>query len=179
MNTDICLRPALSVLLSTGALLLLAGCMGPQPRRASYDPQEHVPFERAGTASVSGRLWMYVPNGGGKIDPCAGVAVSAVPATRYWTETVERQYRDGEELDNTDPRAFASRRATHADSQGNFRIDGLPGGTYFIVALLGSTAPVEEESLPQPMMQSVSRSAWVIRRVDLPEGGTQTVELTF
>jgi len=179
MKPEFRFQPALFALLPICAPLLLAGCMGPQPRRASYDPQEHVPFERAGTASVAGRLWMYVPNGAGKVDPCAGVTVSAVPATRYWTETVERQYRDGEELDNTDPRAFASRRSTNADAKGNFRIEGLPGGAYYIVALLGSTAPNEEDSLPQPMSQPVSRSAWVIRRVDLPEGGTQTLELTF
>lgn len=99
-------------------------------RHGILNRQEYAPYQLPGSAVVEGQVVVRVP-GGGTFYGADG-EVLLLPRV---TET-ERYVNDvvlPGKLSLPDPHMNQVRWATTSDTQGRFRFDGLPAGTYFVV----------------------------------------------
>jgi hypothetical protein len=119
-------------------------------RWISFDPADHAPFEREGTATVEGTASIRFQQitegdtilvsptrvsldlgGAGRVAPAAGEQVFLIPATPYSWEWWERGILGDELLADSDPRAARLHRSARADEGGRFRFDKVPAGAWF------------------------------------------------
>jgi len=132
--------------------LVLAGCQAIAPdgeapevedlttgtqrveRQVPFPAEEYAKLDKAGTASVSGRLFLETPNG---VIPGAGETVSIAPATKYSAEAAEIALT-GRAVEPADPRAREYTHYVTTDAQGYFQATGLPAGVFYIA---GSVKP--------------------------------------
>ena len=112
--------------------LASTSCMGPRPRTAQVVASEYAPYEKVGTGVVVGQA--FLKTRGGEVRYGAGNPVFLNPVTSFSTEWYTRQIVGGERLEETkDPIAVRNSRQTTADGNGNFRFEGLPAGSYYVV----------------------------------------------
>lgn len=155
-------RPAL--LLGAALLALAGGCLPPFvftmherehaeiQRRLNaplpdFDEAEYTPFEKAGTGAIVGLAGYKTKEG--IYAGLPGTEVTLDPVTSY-----SRAWWEGPALLSDklppDPRFEAHRRTTTLDSDGEFRFDGLPTGTYYIrTKVTAWNRPVESEGRQQ------------------------------
>ncbi|WFM69889.1 hypothetical protein [Halomonas sp. CKK8] len=125
-------------------------------RQVAFPAEEYAALEKSGSAVISGRLLL-----GGR--PMANRPVSAAPVTTYSAEAAE-QALAGRAVEPADPRARAFTHTTRTDSNGYFRLDGLPAGEFYVSG-----------SGQDP---STGETRVVIRQVSLGNGQSRSVELS-
>jgi len=154
--------------------LPLLSCAGvPGHRSASFDPEEYKPYAKAGTASVSGHVFMKgedgaVTSGSG----CREIYLE--PVTTYSTEWVERELLRNQKLDAPDPRALTYRRTTHTDGTGVFRFERLPAGSYYVACRMQFSRYIMTGAGRPTLFEEL---VWVHSRIDLEAGEQGRVTL--
>lgn len=125
-------------------------------RQVPFPAEEYAALEKNGSAVISGQLKI-----GGRPVPNAGV--SAAPITTYSAEAAE-QALAGRAVAPADPRARAYTHTTRTDGNGYFRLDGLPGGEFYVSG-----------SGQDP---STGKTRVVIHQVSLGNGQSRSIELS-
>lgn len=122
--------PCLLLLVVT-CLLMLTGCASskPQPRLATFNPDEYAPFANPGTGRVTGQAFMV--QAGGTVVVAAGRQIFMNPVTSFSTEWFERTIIGGVVLE-APPAGIPPARVTVGDAEGRFTFDGLPPGDYYV-----------------------------------------------
>jgi hypothetical protein len=111
--------------------LIASSCQAPPYQRtAPFDPGEYAPYERSGTASISGQAFMKTR--GGDVKYGAGNDVYLNPRTTYSTEWYEHAVKLQQRLSPPDERTEKYSKVVTADGEGRFTFAGLPAGTYYI-----------------------------------------------
>lgn len=93
-------------------------------RQVAFPAAEYASLEKTGTAVISGRLSLS-----GR--PIANRPVSVAPVTTYSAEAAE-QALAGRAVERADPRAQEYTQTSHTNSNGHFRIGGLPAGDFYV-----------------------------------------------
>ncbi|WP_111412106.1 carboxypeptidase-like regulatory domain-containing protein [Billgrantia lactosivorans] len=93
-------------------------------RQVAFPADEYAALPKSGTASISGRLSL---NG----SPGAGETVSVAPVTTYSAEAAEHALA-GRAVEPADPRAREYTHTTRTDGNGNFTLQGLPAGEFYV-----------------------------------------------
>lgn len=110
--------------------VLVAGCATtPQPRRATYSPEEYQRFRSDGSGVIEGQAFLVTIGGDVKVG--AGREVWLNPVTTYSTEWYERGVIAYETLEPA-PAEVPPPRTTVADGEGRFRFERLPAGDYYL-----------------------------------------------
>ena len=147
------------------AATLLSCAMPPAPRTASFDPHEYAPYGKAGTASVTGQVFLS-PGEGGVTSGAGCKQVFLEPVTTYSTEWVEREVIENRQLAAPDPRVVTYRRTTQTDGAGFFRFENLPAGAYYAACRMQFDRWIMTGNRPTMFEELV----WVHARVDLAAG---------
>lgn len=93
-------------------------------RQVAFPAAEYASLPKTGTAAISGRLSM---NGA----PGAGETISVAPVTTYSAEAAEHALA-GQAVEPADPRAREYTHTTRTDGNGNFTLQGLPAGEFYL-----------------------------------------------
>ncbi|APE32031.1 hypothetical protein BOX17_14360 [Halomonas aestuarii] len=125
-------------------------------RRVAFPAEEYAALEKRGNATISGRLTL-----GGR--PVANRPVSAAPVTTYSAEAAE-QALAGRAVEHADPRARAYTHTTRTDANGDFRLDGLPAGEFYVSSSARDPASGETRV--------------ILRQVSLGRGQSRRIELS-
>ncbi len=94
-------------------------------RQVAFPDREYASLERSGSAAISGRLTL---NG----MPGAGETVAVAPVTTYSAEAAEHALA-GRAVEPADPRAQAFTHTTRTDGNGQFSLQGLPAGEFYVM----------------------------------------------
>lgn len=116
-------------------VLALAACVTNQPRQVpmtDYGTEaEWAPYHGLGTGVLEGQAFLRQQGGG--VVTCAGQQVSVFPATPSMRKAVEAGRREGAMVELVNAPAYVrGGRQTICDAQGNFRVDQLPAGAWFV-----------------------------------------------
>ncbi|QJQ94207.1 MULTISPECIES: carboxypeptidase-like regulatory domain-containing protein [Halomonadaceae] len=95
-------------------------------REVAFPEREYAALEKQGNAAITGRLTLN-----GSAGSNANVAVA--PVTTYSAEAAEKALA-GQAVEPADPRAQAFTRQTRTNADGNFTVNGLPAGEYYVSA---------------------------------------------
>lgn len=159
---------------------VLAGCAGLGAQvvhpTSAFDMDEANKMMRKGHAIIEGSA-LVRQNGGGVVT-CAGVEVSAIPATRYAQERMyiiygndEKGFRPlsaafGQKVPPPAPATYlTAQRSAVCDAQGFFQFNDLAAGTYYIVTQI--VWRVGASSQGGALLQKVTVSEMDIRRIVL------------
>lgn len=113
------------------AAAVFAGChTQPQPRLVAFNEEEFAPYDQPGTGVILGQAFMVTR--GGDVKNGAGRDVMCVPVTSYSTEVHERWVIGYQPLVDGDPRSKKYSRRAMCNGDGNFRIENLPAGDYYL-----------------------------------------------
>lgn len=93
-------------------------------RQVAFPAAEYASLQKSGTAAISGRLSL---NG----TPGAGETISVAPVTTYSAEAAEHALA-GQAVEPADPRAREYTHTTRTDGNGNFTLQGLPPGEFYV-----------------------------------------------
>ncbi|QOR38653.1 hypothetical protein HNO52_09125 [Billgrantia diversa] len=93
-------------------------------RQVAFPVEEYATLPKTGSAAITGRLSL---NG----RPGAGETVSVAPVTTYSAEAAEHALA-GRAVEPADPRAREYTHTTRTDGNGNFTLQGLPGGEFYV-----------------------------------------------
>ncbi|MFN2331253.1 MAG: hypothetical protein ABR580_05180 [Halomonas sp.] len=93
-------------------------------RQVAFPEAQYAALETTGSAEISGRLSL---NG----IPLANRPVSVAPVTTYSAEAAE-QALAGRAVERADPRAQEYTHTSYTNSNGHFRIGGLPSGEFYV-----------------------------------------------
>lgn len=93
-------------------------------RQVAFPEAQYAALEKTGSAEISGRLSL---NG----IPLANRPVSVAPVTTYSAEAAE-QALAGRAVERADPRAQEYTHTSYTNSNGHFRIGGLPSGDFYV-----------------------------------------------
>ena len=101
-------------------------------RLATFQPEDHRPYQAKGTSTLSGEAFVVTP--GGEVRYGSGVTIRLIPATAYGKEFLDLDLIREEPYTNPplDERIYSAVRSTQADSKGRFSFSGIPGGNYFL-----------------------------------------------
>ncbi|MCG6659030.1 hypothetical protein HOP52_14815 [Halomonas campisalis] len=125
-------------------------------RQVSFPEAEYAALPRTGNATVSGRLAL---NG----VAAAGETVSVAPVTTYSAEAAENALA-GRAVEPADPRAREYTHTTRTDGNGNFTLNGLPPGEFYVSGSMVDPASGQRQI--------------IIRQVTLSNGRSLQVNLT-
>jgi hypothetical protein len=116
----------------TLALVASLGCASnPDPRTATFNPSEYVPYNQAGDGVISGQAFLRTH--GGEVRYGAGSEVYLNPVTSYSREWWNQAVVDGKLLEPADRLVRAHMRKVVADGEGRFVFGDLPPGEYYVV----------------------------------------------
>ncbi|MFQ3789721.1 carboxypeptidase-like regulatory domain-containing protein [Halomonas sp. A29] len=93
-------------------------------RQVAFPAAEYAALPKSGTAAITGRLSL---NGA----PGAGETISVAPVTTYSAEAAEHALA-GQAVEPADPRAREYTHTTRTDGNGNFTLQGLPAGEFYV-----------------------------------------------
>lgn len=93
-------------------------------RQVAFPAEQYAALEKTGTAVISGRLSLSGT-------PLANRPVSVAPVTTYSAEAAE-QALAGRAVERADPRAQEYTNTSYTNSNGHFRIGGLPSGQFYV-----------------------------------------------
>lgn len=93
-------------------------------RQVAFPAEQYAALEKTGTAVISGRLSLSGT-------PLANRPVSVAPVTSYSAEAAE-QALAGRAVERADPRAQEYTHTSYTNSNGHFRIGGLPSGEFYV-----------------------------------------------
>ncbi|MGQ4877130.1 carboxypeptidase-like regulatory domain-containing protein [Billgrantia sp. LNSP4103-1] len=93
-------------------------------RQVAFPAGEYAELPKSGSAAISGRLSL---NG----SPGAGETVSVAPVTTYSAEAAEHALA-GRAVEPADPRAREYTHTTRTDGNGQFSLQGLPAGEFYV-----------------------------------------------
>ncbi|WP_280553042.1 carboxypeptidase-like regulatory domain-containing protein [Halomonas sp. 25-S5] len=125
-------------------------------RQVAFPAEEYAALEKSGSGAIRGRLLL-----GGR--PVANAGVSVAPVTTYSAEAAE-QALAGRAVEPADPRARAYTHTTRTDGNGDFRLEGLPAGEFYVSG-----------SGQDP---STGKTRVVIHQVSLGNGQSRSIELS-
>jgi hypothetical protein len=125
-------------------------------RQIAFPADEYAALEKTGTAVISGRLSLSGT-------PLVNRPVSVAPVTTYSAEAAE-QALAGRAVERADPRAQEYTQTSYTNSNGHFRIGGLPAGDFYVSS--SGQDPVTGETQV------------VIRQVQLSNGQQREVNLS-
>lgn len=125
-------------------------------RQVAFPAEEYAALEKRGSAVISGRLLL-----GGR--PVSNRPISAAPVTTYSAEAAE-QALAGRAVEPADPRAREYTHTTRTDGNGYFRLDGLPGGEFYVSG-----------SGQDP---STGKTRVIIHQISLGNGQSRSIELS-
>ncbi|WP_148253824.1 hypothetical protein [Aidingimonas lacisalsi] len=97
-------------------------------RQVAFPEDEYAALEKTGNATITGRIALSTPSG---VKYGSGAAISIAPVTTYSAEAAEMALA-GKAVEPADPRARAYTHRTRADDRGFFRVNGLPGGDFYV-----------------------------------------------
>ncbi len=191
------MKRALSVLTAAVALsALLAGCANVEPQRPQYPiakpaepppppppptPIEEFAWSRQPGANVILARVAYRPRVGERWS-CSGQSVALTPETSYSRDRIAALYGSSESAIQTVAQVRARNaavgagldyasfvRSTTCDPQDRFAFQGLPDGSWFVIARV---RPVNATGVPTGdgvvVMQRVEIRGGVTRQIDLP-----------
>ncbi|MGR4068513.1 hypothetical protein OCT51_09915 [Halomonas sp. LR3S48] len=113
------------------------------PRQVAFPAEEYAALPKSGTAAIAGRLSL---NG----TPGAGETISVAPVTTYSAEAAEHALA-GQAVEPADPRAREYTHTTRTDGNGNFTLQGLPPGEFYV-----SGSAVNSRGQRQVILRQVS-----------------------
>jgi len=148
--------------------LLLAGCAAaPPPPYTMTTPFRDADFgaySGIGRGSVHGQAFLKTE--GGDVKTCAGNPVKLVPATAYNEEKIQHAF--GATLAQGAPdEAKKYTKLSICDAEGKFTFEGVPKGTWYILAMVTWKAPSSDGLLPQggPLVQKVEVNAGIVQAI--------------
>ncbi|KKL87380.1 hypothetical protein LCGC14_1935300 [marine sediment metagenome] len=105
-------------------------------RTVPFNEEEYKPYAAPGEGSIAGQAFLKTQ--GGDVKFGAGATVTATPVTSYSEEWFREYTRPAlyahRKVSDADPGEAKYLRTATADGQGNFLIEGLPPGEYFVTA---------------------------------------------
>ncbi|MBZ0330475.1 carboxypeptidase-like regulatory domain-containing protein [Halomonas sp. ANAO-440] len=125
-------------------------------RQVAFPEREYAGLERSGSAAISGRLAL---NG----MPGTGETVAVAPVTTYSAEAAEHALA-GRAVEPADPRAQAFTHTTRTDGNGQFSLQGLPAGEFYVMGSVVNPANGQRQA--------------IIRQVSLRNGQSMEVNLS-
>ncbi|RDB42097.1 hypothetical protein DU490_14815 [Halomonas sp. DQ26W] len=125
-------------------------------RQVVFPEREYASLEKSGSAAVSGRLAL---NG----MPGAGETVAVAPVTTYSAEAAEHALA-GRAVEPADPRAQQYTHTTRTDGNGQFTLQGLPAGEFYVMGSVVNPANGQRQA--------------IIRQVSLRNGQRLDVNLS-
>lgn len=93
-------------------------------RQVAFPAEQYAALSKSGTAVITGRLSL-------NDRPGAGETVSVAPVTTYSAEAAEHALA-GRAVEPADPRAREFTHTTRTDGNGNFTLQGLPSGEFYV-----------------------------------------------
>ena len=143
-------------------------------RKATFRPEDYVPYQAQGTATLSGEAVVYTREGDDRY--VAAESVMLIPATAYTVEIIEKDFIEAKkEIDPPlDQRLNAVIRTVQADSRGRFSFSNLPSGKYILYTTIYWEAP--EYSRYGPYSSSIGGP--MVKNVTIKDGEKQRVMLT-
>ncbi|MBA2777669.1 carboxypeptidase-like regulatory domain-containing protein [Billgrantia kenyensis] len=118
-------------------------------RQVAFPAEEYAQLERTGNAAISGRLSL---NG----SPGAGETVSVAPVTTYSAEAAEHALA-GRAVEPADPRAREFTHTARTDGNGNFTINGLPAGEFYVSGSMVNSSGQRQVILRQVSLRNGQR----------------------
>ena len=143
-------------------------------RKATFRPEDYVPYQAQGTATLSEEAFVYTREGDDRY--VAAQSVMLIPATAYTVEVLDYDFmRAKKEIDPPlDQRLNAAIRTVQADSRGRFAFSNLPSGKYILYTTIYWEAP--EYSRYGPYSSSIGGP--MVKTVTIKDGEKQRVMLT-
>lgn len=124
----------LAILFATVATAYPLAAAGPATQlKTKFDPAEHDPYLRNGTAVITGQGFLRQRGGG--VVTCAGSKVALLPATSFFVEYIGLKRSGHQPTLNykLDPAYKTLIKQTQCDAQGNFSFQNIPAGNWYIV----------------------------------------------
>jgi hypothetical protein len=118
-------------------------------RQVAFPAEEYAQLERTGNAAIAGRLSL---NG----SPGAGETVSVAPVTTYSAEAAEHALA-GRAVEPADPRAREFTHTARTDGNGNFTINGLPAGEFYVSGSMVNSSGQRQVILRQVSLRNGQR----------------------
>lgn len=110
-------------------------------RQVAFPAAEYAALPTRGTAAISGTIHL---NG----IPGAGETIAVAPVTTYSAEAAEHALA-GQAVEPADPRAREYTHTARADGNGNFILQGLPPGEFYVSGSLVNPATGQRQVLLQ------------------------------
>ncbi len=128
--SEACVMPEATPAADKSAVEVAVQLAEPATRKRPFISLEYDAYRASGTGSVSGQAFLRTR--GGEVKFGAGSMIHLVPVTSYSFEWVDREVIGGESLEGRDARAEFFHWTVRADGFGEFQIDELPAGEYFV-----------------------------------------------
>lgn len=125
------MKKVLVVALALAALM--GGCETTYQRKQKLDLAEYANYLKGGTGVIEGQA--FFRTAGGEVRTAAGLPVWVNPVTSYSREWWENSVLPDRKISEADPQTPLQKSDT-ADAQGNFRIEGLAPGKYYVVSVI-------------------------------------------
>lgn len=162
--------------------VVVSACAAYPPRVLSneYRAQDVAWFTSRGDNTLVGEALVRTRTG--EVRTCAGLMVKLVPDSAHATERLGHFFTQGdrgsysaldlagvENFENADPQFYDQARTAVCDSNGQFRFEDLPDGSYWIIA------PISWRDNPDAW---IPKGGVVGLRTKLQGGETETVVMT-
>jgi hypothetical protein len=108
-------------------------------RQVAFPAEEYAALPKTGSAAIAGRLSL---NG----TPGAGETVSVAPVTTYSAEAAEHALA-GRAVEPADPRAREYTHTARTDTNGQFSLQGLPAGEFYVSGSMVNPASGQRQVL--------------------------------
>jgi hypothetical protein len=158
------------------------GCIPPQPPVryvSTFNDTEYQRYAGPGTGNISGVA--FLKTRGGEVKVGAGSTVTLDPATTYAREWFTKEGSAWRTHNNVppDPRFVQFRRTTVCDHHGRFKFTNLPAGRYYVRSTVTWETPVVHVGLLGSVTTMDTQGGVVSSEVDVADGATQEVVLTW
>lgn len=144
-------------------------------RKATFQPEDYVPYQAKGTATLSGEA--FLKTRGGEVRYAVGERILLIPATAYGKEFLDADLiRQEEDIRPAlDKRIYLAIRSAQADSVGRFSFLDLPEGNYLLYASIYWEVPKYSPGIGS---YSASTGGRIWQPVLVRNGEQKTVVLT-
>ncbi|MCE8021192.1 hypothetical protein HOP51_13895 [Halomonas sp. MCCC 1A11036] len=118
-------------------------------RQVAFPVDEYASLEKRGSAAIAGRLSLNGTPGGGE-------TISVAPVTTYSAEAAEHALA-GRAVEPADPRAREYTHITRTDTNGNFSLNGLPAGEFYVSGSMANSRGERQVILRQVSLHNGQR----------------------